>query len=419
MHSHRQQQRSRMRQRAHLVAVAAALAAALGAGLAPAPAFATATAGPRVLARSAILVDAASGAVLWSRDPATPRAPASLTKMLTALLVRATLPLDAVAVAGKDAASAAPTKLGLRAGQKLRVGPALEALLILSANDVAVLLADRAGGSPERFQAAMNAEARYLGLRASAWHTPNGLDDRGHQASAYDLAILGRAVLRDPWLARVVRLRQATIPGPDGRRRSLHTHSGFLLTYPGAVGIKTGFTNRAGHCLAAAATRRGRTLIAVVLDSPSPPADAEALMDWGFSSAGGTAPSAATVSLATAPAGAAGGTLPPYVRPVAVDSLLPPASIPPAWLVQLPTVPPAAARWPALAAEVAVACAAPLLGAAVAVAARRRHRRRQPYDARGARGGGAIPIPPLPAFERAFEPAEADPSALETPSTRG
>jgi len=232
-----------MRHRARLAAVAAALAAALAAGLAPGPAFATTDAGaattrasatgPGVAARSAILVDAASGAALWGRDPEAPRAPASLTKMLTALVVRATLPLDAVAVAGKDAATAAPTRLGLRAGQKLRVGPGLEALMILSANDVAVLLADRAGGSPQRFQAAMNAEASLLGLRSSAWHTPNGLDSPGHRASAYDLAILGRAVLRDPFLARVVRMRQTTIPGPDGHPRGLHTHSGFLVSYPG------------------------------------------------------------------------------------------------------------------------------------------------------------------------------------------
>ncbi|HEX9342787.1 MAG TPA: D-alanyl-D-alanine carboxypeptidase family protein [Actinomycetota bacterium] len=329
-----------MRHRVRLAAVATALAAALAAGLAPGPAFAAtataAAAGPSVAGRSAILVDAASGAILWSRDPATPRAPASLTKMLTALLVRATLPLDAVAVAGKDAATAAPTRLGLRAGQKLRVGPALEAMMILSANDVAVLLADRAGGSPQRFQAAMNAEAALLGLRSSAWHSPNGLDNPGHQASAYDLAILGRAVLRDPWLARVVRMRQTTITGPDGHPRGLHTHSGFLVSYPGAIGIKTGFTNGAGHCLAAAATRHGRTLIAVVLDSPSPPADAAQLMNWGF--AGGSSGSSGGSSRRVSAATAAVAILPPYVQPVGVNSLVPPATVPAASLVT-PAVP--------------------------------------------------------------------------------
>jgi hypothetical protein len=178
--------RTRMGRRARLAAVAVALAAALAAGLAPGLAFA-ATAGtaskppepPGVAGRSAILVDAASGAVLWGRDPGTPRAPASLTKMLTALVVRATLPLDAVAVAGKDAATAAPTRLGLRAGQRLRVGPGLEALMILSANDAAVLLADRAGGSPERFQAAMNAEAGLSGCARPLGTAPTGSTTRG------------------------------------------------------------------------------------------------------------------------------------------------------------------------------------------------------------------------------------------------
>jgi len=375
--------RTRIRHRARFAAVAAALAAALAAGLAPGPALgatttptpARLTAGPGIGARSAILVDPASGEVLWSRDPLTPRAPASLTKMLTALLVRATLPLGAVAVAGKDAAQAAPTRLGLRPGQKLLVGQGLEALLILSANDVAVLLANRAGGSPERFQAAMNAESQLLGLRTSAWHTPNGLDSDGHRASAFDLAILGRAVLRDPWLARVVRLRQAAFTSPDGHRHTVHTHSGFLVSYPGAIGIKTGFTNRAGHCVAAAATRGGRTLIAVVLNSPSPPADAAQMMNWGFAGGRASSPS-------SSPNSTEGLRLPPYVKPAGVSSLLPPASP----LLTAP-VPVAASRAAArtlplglglgrFSGEAAAVCGVLLISGAVVMTSRRRRRRR-------------------------------------------
>lgn len=267
-------------------------------------------AGPRVASRLAILVDARTGAVLWSRHATTARPPASLTKMLTALLVRASLPLDAVAVTGKDAARAPPTKLALRPGQKITVSQALAALMVISANDMAVLLADRTAGSVRRFETAMNLASQHLGLRQSSWHSPNGLDAPAHRSSAYDLAILARAVLRDPWLAKMVRTRKVVFTTPDRHRHELNAHSRFLREYKGAVGVKTGFTDDAGRCLAAAATRNGRTLIAIVLHSPNPPADATQLMNWGF----GAGRDATT-----------GQALPPYVAVPSVRALLVPA----------------------------------------------------------------------------------------------
>src|SRR5918996_5229669 len=153
----------------------------------------------------------------------------------------------------------------------------------------------------------MDAEARRLGLRGSSWRNPHGLDARGHRSTAFDLAILARAVLEDRWLARVARTRRAAFITPSGRRHSLTARSRFLLGYRGAVGVKTGFTDDAGHCLAAAATRGGRTLIAVVLRSPDNAADAGRMLDWGF----GRGRSART-----------GQQLPPYVAPASVTALL-------------------------------------------------------------------------------------------------
>jgi D-alanyl-D-alanine carboxypeptidase (penicillin-binding protein 5/6) len=265
--------------------------------------------GPKVTSGYAILVDAKTGTVMWSRNSRTSKPPASLTKMLTALLVRASLPLNAVAVTGRDAAKAPPSKLSLKPGQKITVSQALAALMVVSANDMAVLLADRAAGSNRRFEQAMNLASKRLGLDQSSWHSPNGLDTRGHVSSAYDLAILARAVLRDPWLAKVVRTEEIAFTTPDHHRHELHAHSNFLRTYKGAVGVKTGFTDDAGRCLAAAATRNGRTLIAVVLHSANPPADATALMNWGFG-AGRTA--------------STGKALPPYVAVPSVKQLLTP-----------------------------------------------------------------------------------------------
>jgi serine-type D-Ala-D-Ala carboxypeptidase (penicillin-binding protein 5/6) len=281
------------------------------------PGLPTAAAGLRVSSRYAILVDAATDQVLWGRNYNVPRPPASLTKMMTALVANASLPRRRVAVAGRDAAVRPATRLALRPGQKILVEQALAAALIVSANDMAVLLADTSAGSMRRFSLAMDAESRRLGLRRSRWRVPDGLDTPGHVSSAYDLAILARAVLRDPWLARMVRTRHLAFVTPDGHRHTLTSRSRFLRDYPGAVGIKTGFTDDAGRCLAAAATRGGRTLIAIVLDSPDPAGDAASLMDWGF---------------AAGKAAGSGLRLPPYTPPVGVAALLPrpapPASAP-------------------------------------------------------------------------------------------
>jgi D-alanyl-D-alanine carboxypeptidase (penicillin-binding protein 5/6) len=284
------------------------LLALLTAAVAPAPAAAAARPpGPKVAGKVGILVDANTGDVLWGRNQSKKVPPASLTKMLAAITVRASLGLQEVAVTGRDAAGMPARRLALRPGQPILVEQALQALMIVSANDVAVVLAERAAGSRHRFGIAMNAQSRRLGLRGSHWRNAEGLDMPGHVSSAWDLAILGRAVLRDPWLARVVRARTTSFARPDGHRHTLTAHSRFLLDYRGAVGIKTGFTDDAGRCLAAAATRNGRTLIAVLLDSPDPPGDAARLMDWGFGP--GRVPRT-------------GLRLPAYVPPASVAELL-------------------------------------------------------------------------------------------------
>ena len=299
------------------------VAAILAAGLLPGQASATAaTAAPRaapgpgreVRARHAVLVDPATGEVLWSRRSRTPAPPASLTKMLTALAVRASLGLDAVTVASRASVRQPARRLALKRGQRLTVKQALKSLMIVSANDVAVMLAESAGGSVARFARAMDAESQLLGLRGSAWRNPNGLDARGHRSTAFDLAILARAVLQDRWLARVVRMRHDAFTTPNGRKVTLTARSRFLLGYRGAVGVKTGFTDDAGHCLAAAATRGGRTLIAVVLHSPDNAADAGRMLDWGF----GRGRSVRT-----------GQRLPAYVAPASVAALLarPPTAV--------------------------------------------------------------------------------------------
>jgi len=350
-----------------LTTTLAAAPPALAAGRPAVARAAAVAAGPKVAARYAILVDAGSGEVLWARNPHVARPPASLTKMLTALVAHATLPQRQVAVAGKDAATRPATRLSLKPGQKILVEQALAAALIVSANDMAVLLADTAAGSVPRFNKAMDAESRRLGLRRSRWRVPDGLDAAGHVSSAYDLSILARAVLRDPWLARMVRTRRLGFVTPDGHRHTLFSHSNFLRDYPGAVGVKTGFTDDAGRCLAAAATRGGRTLIAVVLRSPDPPGDATHLMNWGFG-AGREVRS--------------GLRLPPYTPPADVDTLLAPpraSAVAQASPAEVAIEPPAgsAAGRQRIPVTVALTSAVVLLvGAGSVATALRRHRSR-------------------------------------------
>jgi D-alanyl-D-alanine carboxypeptidase len=276
-------------------------------------------AGPKVSADAAILVDAQTGAVLWARDESQRLAPASLTKMLTALTVRASLPMNSRLTISKKAAAAVPTKVGLPAGRHVTVEQALSALMVISANDMAITLAEAAGkktpkspvkGAEARFLKALDAQSARMGMKDSSWKTPNGLDASGHRSTAFDLAIAARAVLRDASLAKTVRRKETvSVTTPDGIRVFLRPRSAFLRTYPGAVGVKTGYTNNAGHCLAAAATRNGRTLIAVVLDSPSPNLAASTMMNWGFG------PGAEQRT---------GSRLPKYVAPASVEKLLAP-----------------------------------------------------------------------------------------------
>jgi D-alanyl-D-alanine carboxypeptidase len=297
-------------------------------------------AGPKVLAEGAILVDAASGAVLWQREGETRRPPASLTKMLTALTAEASLRADKRVTVSAKAAAVEPTKVGLLVGRHLTVEQAIEALMIISANDMAISLAETAGKDPDggtsgtaaaeaRFIKALNAQSKRLGMEHSTWKTPNGLDAAGHRTTPFDLAIAARAVLRDAKLARIVKRTEILrIVTPDGIRVSLRPRNGFLRTYPGAIGIKTGFTDNAGHCLAAAATRNGRTLIAIVLDSPNPSVAAATLMDWGFG---------------PGKAERTGQRLPEYVEPISVEKLLAPPP-PPTTQPPLPDIDPELAQ---------------------------------------------------------------------------
>jgi D-alanyl-D-alanine carboxypeptidase len=215
--------------------------------------------------------------------------PASLTKLLTAVIAAQTLrPTDTMTVSVRAAGEPA-RKIGMKAGEVWTFQDALYCLMLSSANDAAAAIGERIGGSLENFAAIMTAAGHNLGLADSpVLQDPAGLDDNfsvagGNLLSARDLAIIARAALAQPSVAAAVGTPRYSFVGPDGAHHRLTNHIySFLTTYPGAIGLKPGLTQRAGPGLALAARRNGRTLIAIVLDAPDTSASAIGLLDKGF-----------------------------------------------------------------------------------------------------------------------------------------
>ena len=249
-----------------------------------------ATADPVVVAfkhppRSGLLFDLDTGQVLWRHLPERVLPIASLTKMMTALIVVArSKPDDKVRVT-KEALAYKGSAVGvLPKGKRVKLETMLNGLLLPSGNDAAIALAQRISGTVAHFVERMNERARDLGLACTRFSSPDGFVDAGNHSCAIDLAALARAVLDQPRLARIVKRRRALLPFPiKGGRLYLFNNNPLLRTgYPGAIGIKTGFTDAAGRCLVAAARRKGRRLGVVLLHSPDPGRQASQLLNRGF-----------------------------------------------------------------------------------------------------------------------------------------
>ena len=260
-----------------LLAMPAGAAAQGRAATPPAPSVSSAAA--------AILIDARDGAVILQKDPDERRAVASTTKLMTALLVLEGARPGEVFTAPQYNALAAESKINLRAGERMRVDDLLEALLLESANDAAVTLAEGVSGSREAFVAAMNARARKLGLRDTSYANPIGLDDPQNYSTAHDLARLARVLMRKPRFARTVDMPQAVLES-GSRRRIVDNRNDLVGQYDFVDGIKTGHTLSAGYLLigAAHAANGGRVITVVMGESGEAARDADtiALMRWGL-----------------------------------------------------------------------------------------------------------------------------------------
>jgi D-alanyl-D-alanine carboxypeptidase (penicillin-binding protein 5/6) len=238
---------------------------------------------PPLQARAFLLLEARTGQVLAEHQGQLAWPPASTTKILTALLVAESLDPEAVVtVSPRAAAQREGAAVGLRAGERRPVRDLFYAMLLASANDAAVALAEASAGSVEAFVQRMNRRARELGAHHSHFVNPHGLYHPQHRSTAYDLAVLARAALRNPTVAEAVSTWEYEYPGDGGVRR-ITNRNRLLRSYPGANGVKTGWIAQSGPCLVASARRGDRTLIAVVLDSARVFEDAAALLDFGFS----------------------------------------------------------------------------------------------------------------------------------------
>jgi D-alanyl-D-alanine carboxypeptidase len=235
--------------------------------------------------RSALLFDLDTGRVLYRRDPTRVLPIASLTKMMTALVVVDRIPPGAKVRITKEALAYQGSGVGMfPKGRRIGVNTMLYGLLLPSGNDAAIALAQRAAGTVPRFVQLMNDKAKALGLVCTRFSTPSGFLDTGNHSCASDLAAVARAVLRQPRLARIVGRRDAKLPFPiKGGHLWLYNNNPLLRQgYPGTTGLKTGYTDAAGRCLVATARRGPIKLGVVLLHSPDPGKQAMQLLDRGF-----------------------------------------------------------------------------------------------------------------------------------------
>ena len=265
--------------------VLAAVAAAALLAAAPAQPALAKGGGPDLNARAWLVIDADDGQRLAESAPSRPLAIASATKLMTAYLALKELPLDRKLTAPQYNALPAESILGLRAGERASVEDLLYSLILASANDSAVTLAEGVSGSVPAFVDEMNATAQRLGLDETSYSNPIGLDAPDNHSSARDLAALAERLMRDKVFRRIADSTEYTVH-TDQRTIEIPTRNALLLSDPTLTGIKTGHTLEAGYVLVGSATRDDVDLISVVLGTPSESArDAETaeLLDYGFS----------------------------------------------------------------------------------------------------------------------------------------
>ncbi|MFZ5965817.1 MAG: D-alanyl-D-alanine carboxypeptidase family protein [Bacillota bacterium] len=247
-----------------------------------------------VNARAAVLIDAATGTVLYEKNSHEKLPPASITKIMTMLLTMEAMESKAVRLDDKVLISERASKMGgsqlyLEPGEEKTVEELMKGISVASANDACVALAEHIGGTEELFIKRMNERAAELGMNDTQFMNTNGLPHEGHYSSAYDIGLMSKELLKYPkihdWLTIWMSTMKVGLPNKKITTLELTNTNKLIRFYPGANGIKTGYTSDAKYCLSASATKNGLTLIAVILGGPTSQIrfdEAKKLLNYGF-----------------------------------------------------------------------------------------------------------------------------------------
>lgn len=238
---------------------------------------------PEITAKSAIVIEASTGKVLYAKQAEEKRYPASTTKIMTLIVALEHGNLDDVVTASANAASTEGSSLWLSQGEQLKLLDMLYGVMLVSGNDATVAVAEHISGSISKFAQLMTEKAHAIGATSTNFTNSSGLPDPNHYTTAHDLAKITAYGYKNPLFVQIVSTKTKIIPWPGkDHARELFNENQMLWRYEGGNGVKTGYTEAAGRCLVSAANRNGIQLIAVVLDSEHMWEDSIALLDYGF-----------------------------------------------------------------------------------------------------------------------------------------
>lgn len=239
--------------------------------------------GAKAEARAYVLMEQKTGRVLYEQNAHEALPMASTTKVMTALIALERGNLSDIITAGPNAFGVPGTSIYLAQGEQLTLQDMLYGLMLASGNDAAVAIAEHIAGSVDAFCTLMTEKAKELGCENTVFSTPHGLPAQNHHTTAYDLALITKEAMKIPLFREIVSTQRATIPWAEhDYDRVLNNKNRLLSSYPGATGVKTGYTKAAGRCLVFSAERDGLALIGVVLNCPDWFDQAEKLLDRGF-----------------------------------------------------------------------------------------------------------------------------------------
>ena len=231
-------------------------------------------------------MEANTGAILYKKNPDLRLPPASTTKVMTAIVALENSSLNSLACASKAATRVQPCKIKVRPGEKWRLEDLLRCVLLNSANDASVVIAEGCSGSVANFTRLMNLRAKQIGATNTNFSNPHGLDQRNHYSTARDLATIFKYAMNNNTFREIIQTESMSIRGPGNRLIYLRNHNKLLGTFEGMVGGKTGYTRQAKKCFVGIAERNGKNLLVCVLGSKNHFLDVARLLDFGFNGDG-------------------------------------------------------------------------------------------------------------------------------------